>query len=292
MFGEYSEEVALIILNGAENAVRQSLKALEPSKMRVHEIPIPDMVINRTESNKAINDLAVLLELEQASGDRALIITFPAHATIIAPHPVASSANYPGALNKNLESMGWQQAGFFAAETAQAGPALNGQIAQAPGLELAHQYGQKLADRLSKSIGNSNNPYVSDATIRASRSPILLPDWSFRLPFADLGLRPWLTNYLLGGQTPDAHIHGLAINDLIFIGHGFELSSELGYESRKKAKEKGQTLVLTSFNGEHHFYEVPESSYDQGGYEPSMAFFGPHLGNYLSKLNSYLSEKL
>lgn len=291
-FGTYSQEVAERILNGAEKAVRTSLADLEKGQIRIHEISIPELVINRTHSNKAVNEIAVVIELKKDTGQKALITTYSAHATLIAPHPVVSSSNYPGALNAALEAQGWELAGFFAAETAQAGPAMDGKIAQAPGTQLAREYGNLLAQKIMSDILESPKTFQTFADIKTIRSSLLLPKWGFRLPVFDRSMSASLTSALLSGQEPDAHIHSLAINELVLIGHGFELSAEHGYRARKSARQNGKVLVATSFNGEHHFYVVPESSYDDPGYEPTMAFFGPHLAAYIDRLNSYMLDKL
>ncbi len=105
-------------------------------------------------------------------------------------------------------------------------------------------------------------------------------------------MRPSLTSWLLGGRDPDAHIHAVAMEELVLVGHGFEQSSELGAELRREFRETGQVVVPLSFNGAHHFYVVPESSFDSEGYEPTMAFFGPHLGEYLAATSRRIARAL
>jgi hypothetical protein len=291
MFGTYSPELAEYILDSAETAVRQALAELATGSVRVHEIPLPQFVINRTVSKKSVNDLAVVLEAQKTTGERALLVSYSAHATIIAPHPVVSSANYPGAMSQMLEEKGWQLVGFFAAETGQAGPKFEGKLAQAPGVVMARDYGKQFGKAIADAIQKATKPYFNKARIAIMRSPMALPDWQFRLGKNRI-LDPSLVRNVLNGQKPEAHIHGLTINDLVFVGHGFELSAEHGLLARKKAKEMGKILVPTSFNGEHHFYVVPTASFDDEGYEPTMAFFGPHLSGYIDRLTFFMLDTL
>lgn len=292
MFGAYSPETVETILQGAEHAIRMSLRNLSPGGIRVHEIKQPQFVVNRTTSQQAVSNTAVVLELENENKQRAALITYPAHATVIAPYPIVSSADYPGALSRSLESEGWDLVGFFAAETGQTGPKLNGELAQAPGTELAQQYGESLAKSISTFIKRNTQAFTNVGLMKVIRSPLKLPEWQFRLPMVDRILSPELVNSVLGGQKPNAHIHAVSLNELLLIGHGFELSGEKGFEARAQAKAQGKILVPLSFNGAHHFYVVPETSFDAEGYEPGMTFFGPHLANYIENMNKYVIRAL
>jgi hypothetical protein len=57
----------------------------------------------------------------------------------------------------------------------------------------------------------------------------------------------------------------------------------IGKRLKAWAQARGGRLVLTSFNGDHNLYVVPENAYGRG-YESGMTLFGPGLGPYMERI--------
>ncbi|RME76107.1 MAG: hypothetical protein D6776_01865 [Planctomycetota bacterium] len=87
-------------------------------------------------------------------------------------------------------------------------------------------------------------------------------------------------------------MHALRLGDTVWIAHAFEYSAEQSRRLKQRARKRGYRLQITSSNGTHHFYVVPEDAFDEPGYEGGMTAFGPGLTAYLDRITEQLGDAL
>jgi hypothetical protein len=276
-------------VGGAASAIRAAVDSLAPGELRVVVQAAPGFVRNRMRSGAPLADELGVLECRREDGRRALLVSYSAHATCIASEHVVCSGDYPGALCRALEADDYDLAVFLAAETGQAGPALDRRgVSGTP--QEAWALGEALAKATRSALAASEEPLRRELELGAYRARLALPP--YRLPLIGRQLDPALTRWLIGGADPLAWVHALRVGDVVFLGHSFEFSAMIGRRLRERARASGGRLLLTSFNGDHNLYVVPLSLFQdgRGGYELGANLYGPGLGPYLERVSEQVFD--
>ncbi len=281
--GSLDLEIVERIATGATAAVTEALDRLAPASYRELHLDASDRVHNRMRRSDRIDGDLALLEFDRA-GARFGLVVFDAHATAIPEDLVVTSADYPGALVRALREEGFEDALFLAGATGQAGPT----GAHAPaGTERAERFGRLLAHELAAASRASEAPRRHAVRLSTLRCEVALPRWRYAI--AGRALDPDLAEWLLG-RAPRAHVQALCLDDTILLGHSFEFSAVIDARLTARAREAGARLVVTSFNGDHNLYVVPDSYYDEDLYEARMSLFGSGLGPYLEWVSERVLE--
>ena len=276
------------IVAAAAAAVRGAVADLSPGAMRELSVAAPEFVENRVVAGDPVEDTLTLVEYRKEDGRRCAWVDYAAHATAINPLAMVCSGDYPGALCRRLVAGGYDAALFFAGETGQSGPAHQGATVHATTVEPAWRMGEAIADRLLALAAEARAPFRPEATLATFRSEVALPPWRVR----KLGrvLEPAFATWLLGGMEPRAFVHAIRLGDTVYLGHSFEFSAVIGRRLAARARERGGRLLLTSFNGDHAFYVIPDAYYDLGRPEGSSTLFGPTLGSYLERVSEQVYD--
>ncbi|RMG07882.1 MAG: hypothetical protein D6731_22825 [Planctomycetota bacterium] len=270
-------------------AVRAALADLAPAALRHASAPAPQFVRNRTRRGVPLDDELTLLELRKNTGERAALVTYSAHATVVGSGLLVCSADYPGALRRRLEAKGYALAVFCAGSTGQAGPVPPAEARGADDLLRARRLGEALADRVLALARGNQAPFEEEPLLASFRAPLRVA--GYRWPQLGGMLNPKLTAWLVGYPTPPVWIHALRVGEAVYVGHSFEFSSVLARRLGDRARGRGQRLVLTSFNGDHNLYVVPPALWGEG-YEAGMTLYGPGLGPYLERITQQVADFL
>ena len=87
------------------------------------------------------------------------------------------------------------------------------------------------------------------------------------------------------------YIKVLRIGDILLVGTPCDFSGELVEALDSQAREKGLSLMITSFNGGYMGYVTKDQWYDENLYETrTMNWYGPYNGAYFSELISGIIE--
>jgi hypothetical protein len=280
--GAFDARVPERVAEGAAAAVRGALSSLAPARLRPLRLDGSAWIENRSRPGAPLDAALRALVFERADGARAALVVFGAHATAIDASLLATSGDYPGALVRGLRARGFAEALFLAGATGQAGPRWRGASAHHPTPEVAWALGDAIAEAVAEASRAPGPPPRVEVSFAVLRREVALPPWRVRI--AGLALRPAVAGRLLGQGEPRAHLHALAIDEIALVGHSFEFSAVLARELAARARERGIELAVTSLNGDHAFYVVPEADYDLAVYESGMTFFGPGLAPYLAAL--------
>jgi hypothetical protein len=283
-----------LIADGAVAAVRGALDDLAPGAYRELSVEVPELVRNRIRGEVPIDEELLLVEWTQDDGDRCAQVVYAAHATAIGPDALVCSGDYPGALCRALEAAGYDQAAFFAGPTGQAGPGRpTGNLAKEaiphPGVSRAYHLGKALAERVLELSRSSPAPPRRELTLEALRVPVTLPRYRWR----QLGrqIDGDVAATLIGTPRGVAAIHGVRLNETVWLGHSFEFSAVLTRKLKARRRSQGGRLVVTSFNGDHNLYVIPPEDFGHG-YEAGMTLYGPGLAPYLERLSELADDGL
>ncbi len=84
-------------------------------------------------------------------------------------------------------------------------------------------------------------------------------------------------------------IRRLQLGATVLLGMPADFSAELAASLRLADQDREQTVFVTSLNGDHIGYLLPEDRYDPGHFEAtSMNLFGPCCGLYFEELSKAL----
>ncbi|HVY61562.1 MAG TPA: neutral/alkaline non-lysosomal ceramidase N-terminal domain-containing protein [Planctomycetota bacterium] len=285
MMGGPNPEAVRRIVDGSVKAIREAIASREPGQWRDHATSVPELIENRMRQGEAVDDELVVFEFQKlASGKKFALVNYCAHATAIAHDYVCGSGDWPGRMVRDLKAKGFDDAAFFAAGTGQAGPALDGRAAYAASTADAYEVGDRMAARVAALATGAADvkpePWVADAALSLFRCEVALPPYNGKR--FGRRLRPDTIAWLFGDPSPRAFVQAVRLGETVFIGHSFEFSSVIERELKARLRAKGgPRLVVTSFNGDHNLYVIPDKSWDEGVYESGMTLYGPGLGSYL-----------
>jgi hypothetical protein len=287
MMGARDPAIIQLIVDGSARAIRAAVADLAPGGVREMSQSAPEYVRNRTPVKDPLDDELLLVEYRKADGRRCAFVSFSAHATAIGREALVCSGDYPGALLRGLRERGYDGGVFFASETGQAGPKLGDEGATRNDVTGAYALGAALAERVVAMSREAEAEYASEIGLSVLRSRIALPD--YRFPQLGRVIEPGLAAKIIGQPSAIARVHAVRLGETIYVGHSFEFSAVIGKRLKERARAAGSRLVLTSFNGDHNLYVVPENAYGQG-YESGMTLFGPGLGAYMERVTEQVYD--
>ncbi len=258
-------------------AVGAALADLGPAQAGQADFDAPDLTRNRLVGDRGtIDPQFSLLVLRQEDGDRAVLGSFSAHATVLSGRMMEFSGDYPGYWQRGVENQGGGLALFLAGGVGSHAPK-----APAGGLDGAQRMGELLAARTVAALAGvtlTNRLEWSLATLA-----VQLPELQARLTDG-LRLRPWVARRLLPVRS-DTWLQALRVGSSVWVSTPCDYSGELARDLKEWAALEGWHLVVTSFNGDYVGYVVPEKYYHLDGYETrTMSFFGPQMPGYLDGL--------
>ena len=260
-------------------AARAALEDLAPAQAGASSFEATNFVRNRLQGDRGRFDPAFnLLVVQQAKGNRAILGSYGAHATVLSGNVMECSADYPGAWQREMEREPQTMAVFLGGAVGSHGPR-----AGAPGWEGVERMGRGLAELTRPAV--SALVLTNRLVFGLTSLSLPLPDLQARLTDG-IRLRPWLARRLLPVQ-PSTMVQGLRIGDAVWLSAPCDFSGELALDLKASAPRLSaqtiHTVAMTSFNGDYVGYVIPSQYYGLGGYEPrTMSFFGPQLPGYFS----------
>lgn len=252
-------------------AARSALSNLEPAEIGPGSFAAPEFVRNRLVGERGPVDpeFSVLL-VRQADGDRAVVGSYGAHATVLGGDVMQFSGDYPGAWQRAVEASGVQLAAFLAGGVGSQSPrppqgGFDG--AEAMGRRLA----EKTVDQLSRIQMEPSGPFaVRMATVD-------LPDLQVRVTDS-VRLSPWAGRQMMPPLNPQTFLQAFQFGSRIWLSTPCDYSGELALELKAAARSMNREAVVTSFNGDYVGYVIPSKYYSMDGYEPRiMNFYGRHV---------------
>lgn len=283
--GPFQPAVRIWFAHQLVQAAKAAVADLSPASLGSGSFAAPQFIRNRLVGDQGQIDAEFpFLVVRQADGDRAVLGSFGAHATVLGGGVMQFSGDYPGAWQAAVEKATGGMALFVAG-----GVGSHSHKAPKGGFEGVEAMGEALAAEVLQrlpAVALTNRITFGVTGIEAA-----LPDLQVRVT-DDVRLRPWVAARLLP-VSDRTFLQGFRFDQVVWLSTPCDFSGELALELKAAWADRGVRPVVTSFNGDYVGYVIPAKYYHRPGYEPrTMSFFGPQLPDYFMDLLDKLTKAL
>ena len=285
--GIFQPELLEFLISKLETLLRQADRDFKPVMIGTGCISLEGLNRNRRKDPDLDKEL-IVSRIDLLNGKPlAVLVNWTAHPTFIDGSDMLVSAEWPGYLQSGLEKMiaeGVEVLYFNGAEGDHS-PVLN---EQAGAYDKVQVYGNRIAEKafgLYKQIKPQKVNYFN-----YSYSVMKLPDQVAHPSFmktggTEYGLTEQTVGTVLKMLCPDeVGLGAVRIGDLLIAAVPGEMTSVLGLKLKQKLKEAGISHpAIGGLASEWISYILSRNQYINGeGYESSMSFYGPDLGELIS----------
>ncbi|MBX3436220.1 MAG: neutral/alkaline non-lysosomal ceramidase N-terminal domain-containing protein [Planctomycetaceae bacterium] len=280
-----------LTVNRFVDVIRRAADSLEPVTVGTRSRNIPGWNRNRRGANGLTDDELTVTRIDSTTGRPvAVLVNFTAHPTFMTDKQMQFSGDWPGALQRTLETVvgdGVTAMYYNGAEGDQA--PVSRPSAGDSRWEMADQYGLELgllAGRFWGDIATS-----SEVTFDFHQESIELPERRWHPDFMstggkEYGLSEDLLRDMLPRMSPEQTTSGsLRLGELVIVGVPGEMSAELGLHIKSEAKRITGAAhpVIGGLANEWISYILTPEAYRTGGYEASVSFYGEELGSTITR---------
>jgi neutral ceramidase len=280
--GIFQPKVLELLVDKLANSILEAEKNLRPAKIGTAVMQVDGKNRNRRGGEFIDRELTVTKIVEKNNKSIAVLINWTAHPTLMDENDMLFSGGWPGYLQRELE----QKIGDDVIALYYNGAEGDISPVRPQGgshYEQAEIYGRSIA---LSAIGlfNSIGPKPVNR-FDYGYHVIDLPERVAHPQFkqtggAEYGITDEVMQILLNVMCPEkTHSTALLLNDLLIAGVPGELTAELGLFIKKQLKQAGvKHPVIGGFANEWISYILSAEEYEKGGYEASVSFYGPGLG--------------
>lgn len=289
----YCHRVANLIAEG----LRAAAAKLAPARFAHASAEVPGMVRNRRvpaydyglrtfsapeAPGEAIDrELAVLHFTDAHGAPLATLVNLAAHATVLGSRNMLVSADWPGTMQRSIEK---RLGGLCLYTNGAQGNVAPGTGEREAGFEEAERYGEVVAARVVEAVA-AMKP-TAPRTLAVTSATIDLPPVAIQTenPFLKLGLIKWAAEGIVGRYYPrSTRMSAIRLDDVGLVAIPGEMFTELGLALKREARAHGVPfpLVLGLANDGVGYIPPRDQFGTTGGYEVSMCFYGPALGELL-----------
>ena len=280
--GPYDPKIEPYLADNITKVLKNAEANLTKASVFYGEINDSADIRNRLEiANPSIDPEIRALQIAKANGQKAILVTYAAHSTVLNSATLELSRDYSGILVDSLERNTVDFAMFMAGAVGSMGPV---------------EKGKEDFDEV-KNQGNGVFTYVQKIAYKKQAETCF--STRFELPMAassakisqNWALRPWAFKWLFGDYP--TYIKVTKIGNTLFIGTPCDFSGELMQALDDYARARNLDLVITSFNGSYVGYITKDEHYDLDLYETrTMNWFGPGNGAYFSEVIKNIIDKV
>ncbi len=269
--GTYDESVAQSIGEAFGTAIVEAYQNLKPATFAKGSVDAPEYIKNRAHDGPVDSELSYLV-FQHKDGKTCHVVSYSAHATVVGSSNMEFSADYPGYLERAIETKTGGMAVFLAGAVG----SMSAQTSGPDGFTRAETLGTTLADLL---LNDAESAEFSD------RIEVASVGFHFETPSLQFRLNPnWrMSPYFLSFAGVDniAWISGIRLGDVFLFGTPCDMSGEISREMKAWAAKQGVDLWVLSFAGDYVGYISPQKYYglprkETHGYEMYlMSWMGP-----------------
>ncbi len=263
-------------------AIQQARHRLRDAHIATHSEALPNLNRNRR-GRRLVDPTMSLLKVSDSRHRIIGVLTvYAAHPTIY-PHTMMEvSAEFPGVLQNRLErELGQGTVALF----------MNGALGDVSPVadvgkddhDRVQRYGNQLADHALRLLKAARSV---PARLQARQLQVNLPEAQPHPEFQESAGREYKIPDALLKQIarqiipPTAPISTVTIGDLLLIGFPGEPISSIGLQAREIGQEAGYRRVApVSLVNDWIGYILTKHEYNKGGYEATVSFNGPDLGD-------------
>jgi neutral ceramidase len=284
--GIYNARVHAFVVERLVEVVRQAEKQLVAVSVGTTTVPIEGWNRNRRGGTVTDKDLTVT-RIDTAAGQPlAVLVNFTAHPTFMSGEDMLFSGDWPGHLQRTVESLvgeGVTVMYYNGAEGDQA-PAGRGDAGNSR-WERAERYGRDLGIVAWKQWQGIKPS--ADVPFAHHAHSITLPERTWHPDFmktggAEYGLSEDLFKKMLPVLFPGkVDSVSLRLGDLLIVGIPGEMAASLGMKIKSEAGRTtgAKNPVIGGLADQWISYMLPAEEYRRGGYESSVSFYGETLGD-------------
>ncbi|OOG78695.1 neutral/alkaline non-lysosomal ceramidase N-terminal domain-containing protein [Algoriphagus sp. A40] len=268
------------------NSIALAVQDLQPGSIGMGSLPISHFVRNRLVGEKGkIDPDFMLIQVEQASGKKALIGSYNAHATTLGSSNLEISAEYPGYWQRKLEQSEFDLAIFLAGSVG----SHSYRNVDGEKFEKTKFLGEALVDSVQAYLPNI---LMKDSiAVRSMTLKVSLPELQFRITDG-LRLRPIWAEKLFP-EVGEVYLQATRLDSLVWGTTPSDFSGETTLLYKNAAGAKDLRAMVTSFNGAYTGYIIPCKYHHLEGYEPRiMNWFGPGYNPMINDILGNMLEKI
>jgi len=280
--GIFQPELLQFVLGKIVEAIQKAGQSLQPVKVGTASTHIEGMNRNRRGAGFTDTELTVTRIDRMTGKPLAMLVNWTAHPTFVNAEDMLVSGEWPGYLQRELEA--WIDDGVTAMyyNGAEGDQAPTGAVGGSH-YEQAEDYGRKIAIRAAQ-VYRGIEP-KEDVVFDYTFTTISLPERQAHPDFmatggAEYALDENSIKILLEKLVPStSSTNAVRIGDLVIAGVPGEMASELGLQIKDALHKAGiPHPTIGGLANEWISYILPANEYRKGGYEASVSFYGPQLG--------------
>jgi neutral ceramidase len=284
--GIYNPRVFDFVMDRLVQVVRDAERQLVPVSVGTSSLSLEGWNRNRRNGPVIDKELTVTRIDTTAGKPLAALVNFTAHPTFMNEHDMLFSGDWPGHLQRTLESLigdGVTALYYNGAEGDQA--PVGRPDAGESRWERAERYGRDLGIVAWKQW--QQTPTKADVPFAFHTETIPLPERTWHPDFmktggAEYGLTEKLLKEMLPRLFPSrTESVSLRLGDLLIVGIPGEMAASLGLKIKSEAKRITGAMhpVIGGLADVWISYMLPTEEYHKGGYESSVSFYGETLGD-------------
>ncbi len=289
--GKYDPKVAEFIANAMADAIIEAYNTMAPAKMADGAVDTPESIRNRTR-DAAVDSALQYMVVEKLTGEKCHVVRFSAHPTIFGGDQRQFSAEYPGELQRAVESTTGGMCVYLGGAVGSMSP----RAPEAPtDSDRVIAFGQSLARKVLESAAQITE-YRTSVDVASVGMPVGMPGAQMRPVSPKWRVSPFVTKIM--GVPSEGWIQGVRLGDLFFLGLPYDFSGELAKEWREEKARAGWKLWAHGFSNTYCGYLSPDRYYTeldgkQLGYEIGfMNWFGPNAEAYFKALFDRMIDKM
>jgi hypothetical protein len=284
--GIYNPRVFEFVMERLVHVVQDALRQVVPVSVGTSSISIDGWNRNRRGGEMTDKELTIT-RVDTAQGKPlAALVNFTAHPTFMSGEDMLFSGDWPGHLQRTLESLIGEGVTAMYYNGAEGDQAPVGRADAGPSRwERAERYGRDLGIVAWKQWQQTRT--LPNVALAYHLHTIALPERTWHPDFmktggAEYGLNEKLFKEMLPRMFPvQTDSLSLRLGDLLIVGIPGEMAASLGL---KVKRESGRMTgaghpVIGGLADEWISYILPAEEYRRGGYESSVSFYGETLGD-------------
>lgn len=268
------------------DVIKLANKDFKPVKVGTGRIQLTGWSRNRRGQTTTDPDFTVTRIDEVTGKPLAVLVFWSAHPTFLSPKDMLFSGDWPGSLQRSLESLIGPGVTVMFANGAQGDQSPTPRYYSGESnYEKAEDYGRDVAIQgyeLWKKITTSGAPLLT-----WSRATFPLPQRKKHKDFMKIGgaeygiLDKGLDVMLMTLFPTESQTLSVRLGDLQIVGVPGEMIAELGMSVKKQVADatSAKYVVIGGLADEWVSYILTDKEYQRGGYEATISFYGETLGS-------------
>lgn len=285
--GLFHAELFERTVSAVAQVVQQGAAQLKPARAGYRMKPLEGWSRNRRRGGGGVTDPELLVvRVDTLEGKPlAVLVNWAAHPTFMGPEDMMFSGDWPGQMQRCAEAIIGDGATVLFANGAEGDQSPTPRLENASGWEQAETYGRGMALHVVEAWREVQTR--DGLALQVALQPLSLPPRKAHPDFMSTGGREYGLNEsnvgkLLEAMVPErSHSVQVRLGDLVLAGVPGEMTAALGRDlkARLKARTGAGRAAVLGLADEWISYLISPEDYAVGGYESSVSFYGPQLGN-------------